>query len=279
MPNPFFISNQPDALLHFLPMNTPLRGEWMGPVFILTTAGRATVEVDGRPYLLSPGTLLSLLPSHLHHTVTYENDFRCLTLAFQFDAMADFPYMLQSPIAEKIGHTPFILLSAEEQERLEDWHRVITRQYTLTDHPSYPEIVRSLIFVFTSEVGAAYIHNPMKTTATHREELTNHFFSLLHKSFFTHRDTAFYADQLCITTKHLSRVIQQVTGHTPSYWIADFTVREAKTRLKSTTLTITELSEKLNFPNSSFFARYFKRHTGVSPQEYRLPVLADTVSN
>lgn len=213
MSTPFFLSNQPDALLHFLPMNTSLRGGWMGPVFILTTAGRATVEVDGRPYLLSPGALLSLLPSHLHHTVTYENDFRCLTLAFQFDAMADFPYMLPSPIAEKMGQTPFILLSAEEQERLEDWHRVIT-----------------------------------------------------------HRDTTFYADQLCITTKHLSRVIQQVTGHTPSYWIADFTVREAKTLLKSTTLTVTELSERLNFSNSSFFARYFKRHAGVSPQEYRLPV-------
>ena len=109
----------------------------------------------------------------------------------------------------------------------------------------------------------------MKATATHKEQLTENFFRLLHESFSAHRDVAFYADRLCITSKYLARVIQQVTGQTPAYWITDFTIREAKTLLKSTTLTITELSERMNFPNSSFFARYFRRYAGVSPQEYR----------
>lgn len=109
----------------------------------------------------------------------------------------------------------------------------------------------------------------MKATATHKEELTENFFRLLHEFFSSRRDVSFYADRLCLTSKYLARVIQQVTGHTPAYWIADFTVREAKTLLKATTLTVTELSERMNFPNSSFFARYFRRHAGVSPQEYR----------
>lgn len=265
----FFISDQPDALLRFLPAGTPCRDASTGPTFILTISGEAMVEVDGRPYTLSPGTLLALLPSHLQHTVLCEKDFSCLTLAFNFDSMADFPYMLPSSISEKMGHTPFILLSLAERERLKVWHDAISCHYVLTSHPSYKEILRSLIFVFTAEVGAIYANSPIKTTATHREELTDGFFRLLHESFSMHRDTEFYADQLCITSKYLARVIQQVTGHTPSYWIADFTVREAKTLLKSTTLTVTQLSEKLNFSNSSFFARYFKRYTGVSPQDYR----------
>lgn len=269
MMNTFFVSNQSDALLRFLPADAPQRNNLKGLVFILTNAGQAIVEVDGRSYTLLSGSLLTLLPSHLLHTVSCSVDFQCFTIAFPFDAMVDFPYLLPSLITEKIERSPFLLLSTAEKELLTDEHKAIMRHYGLVNHPSYKEILRSLIFVFTAETSAIYANHPVKATATHREELTEKFFRLLHDSFSTCREVTFYADQLCITPKYLARIIQQVTGHTPAYWIMDFTVREAKTLLKSTTLTVTELSERMNFPNSSFFARYFRRHTGVSPQEYR----------
>lgn len=265
----FFISNQPDALLRFLPADAPQRNALTGLIFIIATHGQARVEADERPFTLSAGTMLSLLPSHLLHTVSSSEDFRCLTLAFPFDVMTDFPYMLPAIISEKMERSPFITLSADEHLRLSELHRAILRHFALTSHPSYKEILCSLAFIFTAEVSAIYAHRPIKSTATRIEELTDGFFRLLHQYFRSHRDAAFYADQLCITLKYLARVIQQVTGHSPTYWIADFTVREAKTLLKSTTFTITQISEQLNFPNSSFFARYFKRHTGMAPQEYR----------
>lgn len=265
----FYISNLPDALTRFLPVDMPQRNHLKGLIFVLSTSGQATVEVDGSLYTLLPGSLLTLLPSHLLHTVSSSEDFQCLTLAFPFDAMADFPYLLPVLVTEKMQQTPFILLSAQEKELLTGSHAALMRHYVQLNHPSYNEILRSLIYVFTAEVSAIYINHPMKATATHKEQLTENFFRLLHESFSAHRDVAFYADRLCITSKYLARVIQQVTGHTPAYWITDFTIREAKTLLKSTTLTITELSERMNFPNSSFFARYFRRYAGVSPQEYR----------
>lgn len=266
----FFISDQADALLRFLPVGTPYRNRLAGPVFILPTSGEAMVEVDGRTYTLRGGTLLALLPSHLQHTVLCATDFCCLTLAFEFDLMADFPYVLQSNVSQKMGHTPFLFLSAEARERLEGAYRAIALHHARTSHPSYREILRSLVFIFTAEVSAIYTNSPVKATGTHQDELTEGFFRLLHQSFVSHREVVFYAGQLCITPKYLARVIRQVTGHTPAYWIADFTVREVKTLLKSTTLSVTQLSEQFNFPNSSFFARYFKRHVGVAPQQYRL---------
>lgn len=278
MASSFFVSDRSDALLRFLPENASWRNTLTGPIFILTTSGQAAVEIDGRPYLLSMGALLTLLPSHRQHTVLFEKDYSCLVLAFEFDDMADFPYMLSSRISEKMGHVPFIQLSPEERKRLEDWYHVIIHHNALTSHPSYKEILRSLVFIFTAEVSAIYTNSPIKATATHQEALTNHFFHLLHEFFSIHRDAAFYAGQLCITPKYLARVIQQVTGHTPSYWMVDFTIREAKMLLKSTTLTVTQLSERLNFPNSSFFARYFKRYAGVAPQEYRFSIHNDTVN-
>ena len=54
-----------------------------------------------------------------------------------------------------------------------------------------------------------------------------------------------------------------------SQWIDDYVVLEAKTLLKSTNLTILQISEELHFANQSFFGKYFKQHTGLSPMRYR----------
>lgn len=264
-----FLSTQPEALLRFFPMDAPCRGNLTGPLFLLTTAGEATVEIDGRPYTLCDGALLTLLPYHLLYTLDFTPDFRCLTLAFTFDFMADFPYMLQSCISEQIELTPFVQLMPSERVCLVSLHQFIACHHPLTAHPSYLEILRSQLYIFTAEVSAIYSNKPIKASISRNEELTRGFFRLLHEHFRTNRDTAFYADHLCISTKHLSKVIQQVTSHVPTYWIAHFTVREAMSLLKATTLTVTQLSEELNFPNSSFFARYFKRYAGVSPQAFR----------
>ena len=275
MTSPLFVSSesQPEALLHFFSAEAPCRSNFAGPLFVLATAGEATVEIDARPHLLPTGTLLTLLPYHLLRAVAVAPDFRCLTLAFTFDSMTDFPYLLPTCISEQMERTHLVQLTAQEHARLADLHRAIALHHTLTAHPSYREIQRSQLFIFTAEVSAIYSTQPITPLGTYNEELTSGFFHLLHEHFRTHRDVAFYADHLCLSTKHLARVITQVTTHAPSYWIADFTVREAKALLKSTTLTVTQLSESLNFPNSSFFARYFKRHTGVSPQQFRFPVL------
>lgn len=267
---PISISSEINMLLHFFPEDIPQRNTFNGLLFVLPSAGKTMVEVDSRPYILEPGTLLTVLPSHLLHTISCDKNAQCLTLAFTFDSIADFPYMLQSGISERMTCTPYIKLNAEEFDRLGNWYRSIDEHYRHHAHPSYLEILRALLFIFTAEISAIYSNKPIKASASHYEELAEGFFRLLHSYFRTHRETAFYAEKLCISTKYLSKVIALVTGHVPSYWIMDFTIREAKTLLKSTTLTITQLSEKLNFPNSSFFARYFKRHTGLSPQKYRL---------
>ena len=53
-------------------------------------------------------------------------------------------------------------------------------------------------------------------------------------------------------------------------WIDDYGVLEAKNLLKYSTMSIQEISYYLNFPNQSFFGKYFKNHTGMTPTAYRL---------
>lgn len=254
----------------FFPGNAPARNTFRGLCFVLGADGEAEVEIDHRPYHFGPGALLTLLPGHLLQTVNRTPDFQCWLVAFPFEFMADFPYILQSHISEKMEQMPFLLLNPDEQSLLPEHYKAVARHYPRTAHSSYWEILRSLLFVFTAEVCAIYSGRPVQVFVTHQEELTDRFFSLLHANFHSRRDVAFYARQLCITPKHLAKVLRQTTGYVPTHWITDFTVRELKSLLCSTSLTVTQLADQLNFPDSSFLARYFRRHTGMSPQEYRL---------
>ena len=80
---------------------------------------------------------------------------------------------------------------------------------------------------------------------------------------------SFYADELCITTRYLSTVVQRMTGVTPKDIIDTRCIQEIKMLLCTTNDSIQEIAFRLNFPDQSFCARYFKRNTGMSPVEYR----------
>lgn len=64
-------------------------------------------------------------------------------------------------------------------------------------------------------------------------------------------------------------LVRNVSGKTASDWIDNFVLLEAKIMLKSTNLTIQQISQELDFPSQTFFGKYFKRLSGVSPKEYR----------
>lgn len=269
---PYYISSEITALELLFPPHGKERSNFKGVIFIVVTNGCATIKIDEQLYNLNRCDMLTLLPSHLVSTESYDNNFSCLTLSFTFDCMADFPYMLHSYISEKMQMLHIVKLTDDELRRLIKLHETILSYHELITHPSNAEIVRSLLFVFTAEVSAIYCDKQLKPTASRLEQLTESFFHQLHENFRTEREAKFYADKLCISPKYLSRVISNVTGQTPSYWISDFTIREIKMLLNSTTRTVTQLSEEFAFPNSSFFARYFKQHTGFSPQEYRIKI-------
>jgi AraC-like DNA-binding protein len=74
---------------------------------------------------------------------------------------------------------------------------------------------------------------------------------------------------LSLTPKYLSQIIKASTGKSANEWIDEYVMLEAKALLKSTTMTIQQISDELNFPSQSFFGKYFKRCEGVSPKEYR----------
>lgn len=101
------------------------------------------------------------------------------------------------------------------------------------------------------------------------KQLYTKFIDLLAFYYQQERSVSFYASKLCISSKYLASVIKDVSGKKPRELIKEKTLDEIKYMLCYTQLSIKEIAYELNFPNTSFFGKYFKAETGVSPLRYR----------
>lgn len=104
---------------------------------------------------------------------------------------------------------------------------------------------------------------------THHEEIFKKFIQNIEANFRKERSIIFYANKASLTPKYFSSIIFKLTGKHAKDWINEYTIMEAKAMLKSTRLTIQEISHKLNFATPSHFGLFFKHHTGISPLQYR----------
>ena len=110
---------------------------------------------------------------------------------------------------------------------------------------------------------------PFHHHITRKENLVKNFTQLVQKQFKLQRNVNTYAEELNITPKYLTETVKEITGKTAGEIIDDFVLLEAKLLLDNPALSISEIADELHFSDQSFFGKYFKRHTGLSPKDYR----------
>jgi len=105
---------------------------------------------------------------------------------------------------------------------------------------------------------------------TREQDVFERFIALVNENCKHEHNLSFYADKLFVTQNYLGRIIKTYSGKTPKEWIDKAVIMEAKVMLKHTDMPINQIADALNYDNFSFFCRYFRRLTGMSPQQYRV---------
>lgn len=145
------------------------------------------------------------------------------------------------------------------------------RTVDIKEHPFGKELLYTHFNILLYELGGfAKKYSIFKSTNLSRKEtLVMNFVSLLQQKVKFQRNVQAYASQLNITPKYLTETVKEISGKSAGEIIDDFVIQEAKIILSDSNLSISEVAEELHFSDQSFFGKFFKRHTGISPKEYR----------
>lgn len=186
---------------------------------------------------------------------------------------------LLSRLFLRLERQPLLQLDDEQwQEIMRSFDEISHERDLYRDDAYSIEILRSAIRMLIYKVSriidryseCPHTEQDVHSPRNRQEEYFQRFMNVLTQHYTEERSVGFYASQLNLTPKYLSTLIRQTTGRTASEWIDDYVILEAKNLLKYSTMSIQEISYSLNFPNQSFFGKYFKTHTGQTPSEYRM---------
>lgn len=256
-----------DKIDKVLPLHTPVLLEEARIGII--RKGEAEYVVNLMPYTFKGGTLAFLNRGTIIQINHVSDD-------FEMAGMALSDYLLNASFTNRkdnllLNEYPALFINVEsaEMEVIEHLFQAAWQMLHLKDYSrdSVGNIFGALLH-YTNHLNHRRQHLPQKPL-THSREVFNQFIHLINKHCHQERQLAFYSNLLCLSERYLGSLIKQESGITAKEWIDKAVITDAQVLLKHTDKTIAEISDELNFANPSFFCKYFRRVTGLSPQTYR----------
>ena len=139
---------------------------------------------------------------------------------------------------------------------------------TSSDSPDRATL-NSLIAALMNHYDSVY-HACERIPSYSREQtIYDRFIYLVSRYAKQEHHLAFYADKMCLTERYLGSVVRQVSGLTAKQWIDKSLIACLQAELRHSDKTLAQLADEMNFPNTSFLCKYFKRLTTLSPLAYR----------
>lgn len=243
-----------------------------GMLFGLCLKGYAKLRIDYKEYNLIPNSIFIVLPNQIFEPLEESEDHYVECLFFSTDFVNTLPLPRNFDVLNNMTLCPCLSVSDENMHELMEYHSFIVRVCNRSRHIHDEAVAKSLMYAFIALMASLYaetkVHADMIPN-TRGTIIVDEFCKLLMKYHNTERMASFYSDKLCISTQYLSRTLKRLTGRSVNTWITEAVILEAKVLLKSSDKSIMEISEELNFPNPSFFIRYFKQYAGITPLKYR----------
>lgn len=239
-----------------------------GRIAIITN-GRARVLINLIEYIFRPNYISLIAPGSIIQIIETSQDFDAHMMAIEHN------FLPVSGKEEFFAHflqrkkNLLLPLTTTEQVQIENF---ITVMWDVLQEPVFrKEVIQHLLagLLYNIEYIAKNKGQSESSPLTHQNDIFQRFISLVNTYSKTERNVSFYADKLCLTPRYLNTVIRQASQQTVMDRINQSIILEAKVLLKHSNRLVYQISDELNFPNPSFFSKFFKRMTGMTPQEYQ----------
>ena len=243
-----------------------------GVVVFVCLEGEGKIIVDMQTINIRRGSIVILLPFSVIQLADISDDTRITLIATGMGFLEKLA--LSQPVenyVEKIREMPCLQLSENQLEQAKNIYLFVEKLYKEATGPLKQEIRNSLLTLLALEIVTLFAENKEagNPRLSRQEQVFRNFTISLAKNVSQHRTVEFYANEACLTPKYFSTVIKKRSDKLPMDWITERTIVLIKFLLQNSNKSIQELSNELNFPNQSFFTRYFKNHTGLTPTAFR----------
>ena len=245
-----------------------------GCLFLLCLRGHCTINLHLSTYEMQADSIAAIFPQQFFQIAHSSHDCRFMFVAFSKDiansstifsrAVELIPYVYDRPV---IPLSPAMSDFMASLINLMIKGKRIREQFMMKGQsPSaFYQIILCLANINMNETG----RTKPRHEYTRNQEILKELARQIINNYKQERGVAFYADKLHLSAQHLSTTVKKTTGKTLTDVISTFVINDAQGKLKSTDMTIQEIAYSLNFSDISFFGKYFKRYTGMSPKQYR----------
>lgn len=262
-----------EPLVEHARFNTHFRSDFIA--IFLITEGEITFEINLTKYAATQNNLLVAAPNAIKQLIHFTKGASLSVISFTGDFLGKIG--MPRNITEMMEYfssrySPLWQLSAEHAvlitSQMQQLHQRCTAYH---QHPYGKELLYHSLYALLYEMAALsqVYAQPVSIHVSRKENLVINFTNLVQKQFRHQRNVQLYASTLCITPKYLTETVKEITGKTAGEIIDDYVLQEAKLLLDNPALSIAEIANDLHFSDQSFFGKFFKRHTGFSPKEYR----------
>lgn len=240
-------------------------------VFVLCIEGTVEATLNLNKIQVYPHSLVTLPPGSIFQVNSIEGELKIYILGFssQYIEENQHSHFLLDTMYHTLGK-PVCSLNEKGVQIAESYFKLMIDLYENLPDKAKKEVAFNLHSDIHKGISLLYqsISNE-RANLSKSEMICRNFGQLVIQHYQNNRNVSWYAEKLGISHAHLCTIVKQITGHTCVEIIASMVIMDAKSQLKSTNLSIQEISDSLNFANMSFFGKYFKRNVGMSPLEYR----------
>jgi AraC-like DNA-binding protein/quercetin dioxygenase-like cupin family protein len=259
-----------DANRHFS-VKYPHRHDFFEVLYLLKGSGYHVI--DGNKYEIKPPCVFFMSPGQAHK-LELSNDIE----GYIFIFTADF-YLLNRSNQNSLIEFPFFYtihqdnpplpLENESDIRfLEGLFRQgiaeISQSGTYTS-----DLLRSVLDLILTTCAARYKVSENMLNKGKGQILVKRFFHLLEENHQKNLTLSDYSGMMGVTANHLTQTVKLLTGKTSSQIVKAKQLMEIKRLLVHTNLSVSEIANQLNFDDQSYFTKFFKRETGITPIQYR----------
>ncbi len=244
-------------------------------LMVLVTEGSSEIALDYVPYTIKKDSFTVIMPTHTLQIKKASSDFKAKLLAVSHEFLEECNTAKRSPSMAnymQLKKNPCTMLEPQEAELIDNYIELLRSKIRNREHFFQKEVMQNAFVGFLLEAANIFMGKKEGLSVpslSRKEEIFEKFLRLLFEHCKEQHVVTFYADKLFITPQYLSLILKEQTGRSANKWIDDALIVEAKILLKAPQTTVQEVADALHFSDQSTFGKFFKKHMGISPMEYR----------